>query len=337
MREPSTDDRLGRPLTGEAARLPFDAAAVGGFVLLANGVLLAPLDPGPAVSALFGLPLLFFLPGYAVVSVLFPAAAPSRNRRSSDAAGIDVRERLALSVGASVGLLPVVALALSLIGVGYERGIVAAALGGVAVLAMALGVVRRRQLPAYMRFRVPYDDWLATVDDGLSAGSRVDVAVNVVLALAVMGSVLGVGYVAAAPNNAETFTSVTVLSENEGGDLVAGGYPDPLAADGSEFVLRVRNAEGENAEYTVVGELQRVEPTSGAQRVVERQEVLRTSATVERGESWVRSNDVRPELSGEELRLIYHVYRGDAPAEPSTDTAYRYAHVWVDAGTDVTG
>jgi uncharacterized membrane protein len=32
---------------------------------------------------------------------------------------------------------------------------------------------------------------------------------------------------------------------------------------------------------------------------------------------------------GERLRLIYLLYRGDAPAAPSTATAYREVHLWV--------
>jgi len=54
------------------------------------------------------------------------------------------------------------------------------------------------------------------------------------------------------------------------------------------------------------------------------------SMTVEAGASETYSHSVLPTMSGENLRLIYYVYLGEAPSEPSTESAHRHVHIWVD-------
>lgn len=344
MKESSTDDHWWERAGSRSLSLPVDALAVVGFVLLANGALFAPVAQGPVVRALVGLPLLFLIPGYALVSTLFPSCtrfdAGHRERQVIDSDAdqsiplnrtVDWRKRLALSFGTSVGLQPLFAVALSLLGLEYTLEVLSATLSGFAVLFMAVAVVRRSQLPPDQRFRVPYDRWIAEVNHGLFAeSSNVDVALNVCLALVVLTSLAGVGYAVTVPNNAETFTSATLLTENEQGELVAGDYPDTLDGSGSQFVLRLGNHEGETVSYTVVGELQRVESTDGSQQVVQRQNVLRTSTTIDDEASWTHPHVVQPGLAGDDVRLIYYVYRGEAPADPSIESAHRYVHVWLD-------
>lgn len=351
MKESSTDDRWRESPRSRSLLPPVDALGVVGFVLLANGALFTSVAQGPAIRGLVGLPLLFLIPGYALVSTLFPGRGRSNvGRREERVVGGDVdqsmppspavewRKRLALSFGTSVGLQPLFAVALSLLGLEYTLEVLLMALSGFAVLFMAVAVVRRSLLPPDQRFRVPYDRWIAGVNHGLFVeSSKVDVALNVGLAVVVVASLAGVGYAVTVPNNAETFTSATLLTENGQGELVASGYPDALDESGSQFVLRLENHEGEAVSYTVVSELQRVQSTDGAQQVGQRQEVLRTSTTIDDGASWTHPHTVEPSVAGDDLRLIYYVYRGEAPPNPSIESAHRYVHVWVDVPSSATG
>ncbi|MFB6138879.1 MAG: DUF1616 domain-containing protein [Halosimplex sp.] len=348
MRESSTESRLAAGTDADFLSLSADAFAVIGFVAFA-GVLLTSVGNHPFVRALFGLPLLFLVPGYAVVSTLFPGQTARAGRidgwvaRAADreppvpGREIDFRTRLALSFGTSVALQPLVALALSLAGISFTLDTILAAFSGFAVLLMAIAVLRRSQLPVRERFRLPYDGLAAVSQRAVSGQTVVDATLNVALVLVVLVSVAGIGYAVTTPNNAEQFTSATLLTEGEDGELVTGGYPDTLDPTGSEFVVRLENHRGESTDYTVVGELQAVRPSDSGQRVQQSQQVLRESVTLDRGAAWTRHNTVEPDVTGENLRLIYYVYRGEAPQNPSTASADRYVHVWLDAPAEATG
>ena len=43
---------------------------------------------------------------------------------------------------------------------------------------------------------------------------------------------------------------------------------------------------------------------------------------------------VAPTATGEDLRLTYYLYRGDAPSDPSEGSAYRTLSLWVDVSGD---
>ena len=340
----SQTDGVWHRWTPSSATLPVDAVAVVAFLVAANGVLYSPFVAGTAVRALVGFPLLFFVPGYAVVASLFPGCETTGSSRldwrvvgdgrgsTLRDRGVDWRERLALSFGTSVALLPLVALGLSLAGFVYSLGVVSATLSGVTVLGMTVAVVRRNRLPARQRFQVPYRQWASTIDDGVfGRDSTLDAALNVALAVVVLVSVAGVGYAVATPNHGESYTSATLLTENASGELTASDYPDTLDQSGESLVVRLENHEGATTDYTVVGQLQHVRQRDGSTTVVRRGEVFRASPTVEAGQAWSQAHTVEPVLAGEDLRLVYYVYEGDAPATPSTETAYRHVHVWVDA------
>lgn len=321
--------------------VPVDGVLVLGFLVVADAVLLGLPGAGIPLRAVFGFPLLFFLPGYALVAALFPG-----RRRSGTAAGwhdavttrdgsrrgLDWPQRLALSFGTSVVLLPLVGLALPVVGLGYSVTGIVTVLTAVTFVCTVVGALHRTRLPSDERFGLPAGRWVTLVRSGVTAQRSVlDAGLNVVLALAVVVSVSTLGYAAVAPNHAESFTSVSLLTETDDGELVAAGYPETLDATGSDLVLRVENDEDQSVQYTVVTQLQRVDVQDTSVEVQERASVGRTSQRVAAGETWTHAHEVRPELNGEDLRLVYYVYRGDPPAEPTTDSAYRHVTLWVDA------
>ena len=344
MTKSPTDGERWHRWVSVGGTLPVDVTAVVAFLVVGNGVLYSPLAESVAVRALVGFPLLFFLPGYALVTGLFPGTEASGDSRLNWRAvgdrsgstlrdrGVDWRERLALSFASSIALLPLLALALSMAGASYGLAVLTPTLTGFVVLGMAVGVLRRRRLPPQQRFQIPYRKWASTVDEGLfGQRSALDAALNVALALIVLSTVAGVGYAVVTPNNGESYTSVSLLTQNAEGNLTASGYPDALHPSENQFVVRLENHEGASTGYTVVGELQRVRRSDGSVSVVRGSEVLRTSTTLAPGETWTGTHNVDPTLSGEDLRLVYYVYEGEAPADPSTESAYRYVNIWVDA------
>lgn len=328
------------PLT----RFPADVVAVTGYAVVATATL-AVAQPGAALRVALGLPLLVFAPGYVLVAALFPAdggrGAPGSAGRAGGArlgavGGVAPGERLALSVGASLALLSVLAVALSAVPGGYAESTVLGTVAGFTVLVGALAGARRLRVPPEERFSVPYSRWLSAAHAGLvGADSRADAALNVALAAGVVVALGAVGFGVASPVDGEAYTGFAVLTENESGDLVAAGYPAELTAGATlGLTVAVENHEGRETAYTLVVELQRVNVDDGAVTVVETQELDRHGVVLGPGERWQQRRQLRPTMVGEELRLALYLYRGEAPADPGPDSAYRRLHLWVDVATE---
>lgn len=307
------------------------------YGLVAGFLVLTGLVEGPARVLLAG-PLLFFLPGYGVVAALFPAEPPDSDRNGSVLSatvlrrpGVEWVERLALSVAVSVVVLVLLAVVLSLAGSSFASApLVTVVVALTAVAALAAGARRARLAPAD-RATLPVDRWhdearAATVD----ADSGVDAALNVALALAVVVAVAALAVGLAAPQSGEAYTEAALLTESDG-ELVAGDYPTDLTAgEPASFTLAVENHEGAAADYTTVVVLQRVQTDGESVTVLEQSELTRESLSVAAGDRVTEQVSVTPELLGEDLRLRVLVYQGDAPANPTGESATEYLTLWVD-------
>lgn len=130
---------------------------------------------------------------------------------------------------------------------------------------------------------------------------------------------------------AESYTGISLLVEDEDGDLVMDGYPSVLRrGEPQRFVLVVRNFEETVGEYTVVTQLQRVEREGSSLVVTEREELDRFGVEVDIRESRPTRLDVTPTLVGEDLRLVVLLYEGEPPAEPTKENALHSLHLWLD-------
>jgi uncharacterized membrane protein len=307
------------------------------YALSAGFLVLAGFVDGPVRVLLAG-PLLFFLPGYAVVSALFPAEPPDSDRDGAVLTasvlrrpGVEWVERVALSVAVSVVVLVLLAVVLSLVGSSFA----AAPLVTVVVAVTAIGALvaggRRARVAPSDRVTVPVDRWhgearAATVD----ADSGVDAVLNVALALAVVVAVAALAVGLAAPQSGESYTEVALLTESDG-ELIAGDYPTEMTAgEPASFTLAVENQEGTATDYTAVVVLQRVQTDGESVTVLERNELSRESLSVEDGERVERQVSVTPELLGDDLRLRVLVYAGEPPANPTGETATEHLTLWVD-------
>lgn len=362
---------------------PTDMIVVAVFVVCADILLLTLGSDVVALRALLGFPLLLFVPGYVLLAVLFPQRASTDDPdRKADPVAFDRQraespdgpfssrtitweERVALSFGTSVALVPLFGSVFSLVAGSLSFPVLVDSLpagaapglrhweafGHVPFLAagsfsiegivfgltvfVMLGVLagtwRRSRLPEDERFRVPYQRW-ATVfkDEFLDNDSSIDRAVNVVLLLSVLAAVTTMGVGLFVPQDAETYSTFSVLTEGEDGDLVASGYPTEFVQGESEqLTLLVENNEGGATTYTVVAEVQRVSTDGDSMIVLGEEEALRERETVAAGETWTASHTIAPTMTGEDLRLKYYLYKGDAPSDASGENAYRELHLWI--------
>lgn len=316
---------------------PSDVVLGLGYLVIA-AVVAVLSSPGSAARVLVGVPLLFFVPGYAFVTALLPrrrdreARASGRSGVDRDRAGIDAVERASLSFGLSLGIVPLAAGGLILAGVGVRLPSLVGALAGLSAAGLVASGLRRRGLPPDQRFDPSVMRWLRSEKRRfVDAPGRLRLALNGLLALSVLVAAVTMGYALFATGAETADANMMLLTENESGSYVAAGYPDAVATNESaELVVGVENDGRRSINCTVVVLLQRVQPGETSVRVLSSSELTRLHGSVPPGEAWYAEHSVQPSMTGDRLRLTYLLYRGDAPADPSIDSAYRHTYHWID-------
>lgn len=289
----------------------WDLLAVVAVVSLTNAAVF--LLNAPAVVRLpLVLLLVSILPGYAVVSALFPGQDRSSGSFvpwSEATNAVTGAERVGLSIGLSVAVVGLLGLGLDFGGVGvgvdpFTGGVSLVTLGGCVVAA-----VRRRQLPTAERFVAP----LPSLNDPLTRNDRLSTRWEAVLTALLVCSVAAAG-VGLADGLARDSTPTAVSLLNENGDAAA--YPTTVeAGEQVSFVLELTSGETTTESFTAVVVME----ADG--EIVERLTTL--SLSVDPGASTSESITVTPTVAGDDLRLAVLVYRGDTPATPTIDGADR--------------
>ncbi|WP_336343281.1 DUF1616 domain-containing protein [Halalkalicoccus ordinarius] len=316
-------------------RFPADLTAVIVLTLLTGLVVSLPLVRETPLRILFGLPFVLFVPGYAFVSALFPeqgGTITGDEETADEDRGIDGIERVALAFGLSIAIVPLIGLLLNFTPWGIRLTPIILSVGGFTIGCAVIAAFRRWELPPEERFSVPYSAWItAGRTEVFDPDDRVDAALNVALALAIVLALGSVGFAVAAPQQGEQFSEFYLLTEDENGALVASGYPEEFTQGESESViLGIENNEYETLEYTVVVQLERTEGEGNETEVVEREELDQSSTTLEHDETWQEEYQITPTMAGENLRLNFLLYEGEVPAEPTRENAYRDLHLWID-------
>jgi uncharacterized membrane protein len=218
---------------------PADLAVAAVWLAAAVLALYLPVLNETPIGALLILPGILFLPGYCFVAALFP--------RDSD---IDFGERIALSFGLSLALVPLIALFLNFTPFGIRPEPVLIAIT-IFTLSMILVTYYRRSLfPYEKRFRFPFLVIAHAIRDSVlpREESSLNRYLSVAIAMVFILAVLATAYVIAVPKEGERFTEFFIL----GGNRTATDYPDQIIV-GQPYPLYVGvgNHEYRDMNYTI--------------------------------------------------------------------------------------
>lgn len=344
-------------------KLPADLAAAIVFATLACLAVLLPGVRETPLRLVVGLPFLLFFPGYVLIAAIFPRAegpgrherfdrdgaadeaanrdgSPASNGGDADAVssprpwpetGIEGLERVVFSVGTSIAVVPLVGYLLNFSPWAITPVPTLLVVAGFTVVAAGVAAVRRWNVPADARFRVPYERWYATAQLGIfDRSSKADAILSAVLVASVLLATASIAYAVAVPPQDDSFTEFYLLNENESGELVADDYPRELTVGQNESVhLGIENHEREPTNHTVVAALQRVEVENDSTRVLEQRELRRLNASVGVNETWSREVSMTPTIEGERLRLVFLLYDGEPPSQPTVESADQRLYLWV--------
>ncbi|AGL01019.1 DUF1616 domain-containing protein [Desulfoscipio gibsoniae] len=201
------------------------------FLYVALAVFIV-FDVSGIVRVALGLPFVLFFPGYTLIAALFPARDD-----------IDDIERVALSFGLSIAIVPLLGLILNYTPWGIRLYPVLLTLLVFTILLSVITVHRRNKLSSEKRFMVTLN--LETIKWG--SLSRLDKILSVVLVGTIIFAVGSLYYVATTPKVGEKFTEFYILGS--GGK--AEGYPrDMNAGEEKEVILGIVNHENCPITYT---------------------------------------------------------------------------------------
>jgi uncharacterized membrane protein len=216
-----------------------DLALCAVWIAAAVACIYFPVLNTSPIRIIFALPIVLFIPGYALIAALFP--------NKSD---IDLLERVALSFGLSIAVVPLIGLGLNYTPWGIRLDPIVVSLVFFTAVMLLVAQYRRMNLLPDDRFRVPFQEIAAAGRNELfpNRGSRLDRVLSIILVIAILAAIITTVYVIAVPKEGEKFTEFFIL----GTDQKAADYPSHIiAGKNSSLYIGIGNHEYKNITYTV--------------------------------------------------------------------------------------
>lgn len=202
-------------------------------LLLAAFIYLLPDNPGRTI---LGLPFILFFPGYVLINTLFP-----------DKGSLDLIERIALSFGISIAVVPLIGFGLNYTPFGIRLTPILLSL---IVFNIVFAIVATwRRVNAKDPF-LPFNPRTTAKSawEQYEKESGLDKALSVILAIAIISSVIALAYVVIVPKEGEHFSEFYLLGP--GGK--ATGYPNNLTVgQGASVIVGIANHEYRDVNYSV--------------------------------------------------------------------------------------
>lgn len=294
-----------------------DLLAVVVSVVLVAGVVFTPLGELRVLAVVIGLPFVLLVPGYALVSAVFPRAgevAPDADT------GVSWLARLGLSVAGSGIAITVVGGVLDFTIWGFDRTAIIAGLSTFTLAAAAVAWYRRRRVPMPDQAGTDLGSVRSAVRTAVDAQSAVGVVLTVLVVVAAAGAI---GVVADESTGGGSVVELYVLGQNDSGELAAGDYPSNVTV-GEPITAGIGVGTSDSAfDGYVVTRLERVTVDGETVTVEQSRQLDRSEFRVPAGERTVRRHAVEPSVAGERLRMTYRLYR-DGSADP-----IRRVHFWI--------
>lgn len=244
------------------------------------------------VRIVIALPFLLFFPGYTLIAALFIKKA-----------AIGSIERMALSFGLSIAVVPLIGLILNYV---WEISLypVLTSITGFIFIMCTVIYLRRRQLPPEQCFRpditFKMPEWRGM--------TWLDRSLSVILTLSIIAAIGTLVYVLAAPKVGERFTEFYILGP--GG--MAQDYPNELTVgEEVELIIGIINHESVNTSY-------QVRIAIDGEQIEETRPVTLTNE-----QKWEESVTFTLTKTGDEQKVEFLLYRNNE------SESYLSTHLWI--------
>lgn len=299
---------------------------------------LAILNTGGTLRIILSLPFVLFFPGYILIFTLFPNKKTDR--------GIDIVERIGLSIGLSIVIVPLIGLGLNFTPAGINLEPLLSSIFVFIFVVGFIGILRWYRIKPNNRFILPIDIPIPKTEN------KIDKTLNILLIIAIIIAVTSLVYVVTIPKIGEQFTEFYILDTDRSAD----NYPQYLSlGESAEGIIGIINHEYKTMDYTIEIWLlnQSIEFNEKDQTnysvihnmwFLDKRTIKLDHTTIDLDKSWQPQWEldftytIKREGS---LKLIFLLYTGPTGeysyyedysdiAEEKLNKAYRELHIWID-------
>jgi len=246
--------------------------------------------PHHILRFVLGIPFLLFIPGYSLTTAFFTKKE-----------GISGIERVVLSFGLSIAIVPLMVLILNYTPSGIRLEPILYLVASFILITSIIAWLRQRRLAELERFTIQFRMAIPSLGKGIW-----DKVLSIMLVIIFLGALVTIGYVIATPKVAETFTEFYLL----GPEGEAANYPEELMVGGEGRVtVGIINHEGREVRY-------RVEIVIGNKKSVEVGPIALSDE-----QKWEGDVSIVPEVAGENRKVEFLLYI-DGEVKPFLEPLY---------------
>lgn len=263
--------------------------------------------PSTVVRIILGLPFLLFFPGYTLLAALYPKRK-----------GMSGIERVALSCGLSIAIVPLMGLILNSTPLGIRLEVILSSVASFILITSIIAWLRRKRLPEPERFSLRFP----SEAPGWRGGAW-DRVLSVVLVIAILGALGALYYIIAAPKVELEILDYTIVAPEREESLTkfyilglsgeATDYPDQLVVgEGGSVIVGISNQEGETVGYRLEVRINGVRNNEVGAVVLEDEQ------------EWQEEVSFVPQVAGENQKVEFLFYK------QGQDETYQTLHFYVD-------
>jgi uncharacterized membrane protein len=282
-------------------KFPSDLLFVAGLVILTNiFVFIPPLSESLIRTALC-LPLVLFLPGYALIAFLFP-----------EKSGFEDLERVALSIGLSVAIVPLIGLGLNFTSWGIQEVPLLISLSLFTLLLSGLAYIRRNELPEDRVFEISFKTFTHNRMSMEKPKSKTETTLMILLIISFLALIGTFAYVTIIPQEGDSFTEFYVLGPQRMADNYTNSF---VQGENGTYTLGITNHEYKPMNYTIEVRLD----NKSLPLPAELQNIrLAHNTTLE--EPLI----ITPSIVGKSMKLEFLLFN-----ETEKKVPYRDLHIWI--------
>ncbi len=278
-------------------KTPLDLLIIFIWIIITLVFIKNPALAGTFMRTALAVPVALFIPGYVLIAALFP--------RNDDMGTV---ERVALSLGTSIAVLPLLGLLLNFT-TGIDLNPILITLCLYTIILVSIAAYRRMELPEDVRLSIPFWRIYEIVNTEIKTPrSRKDMILSLTLIFIIAFAAGMVIFVISTPKTGERFTEFYIL----GPSGKAENYSENLKYNSpATSLVGVVNHEYSFVNYTV--------------QVALNEKVLTfTRFMLTSNETWEKNITFIPDKEGDGMRLKFWLFKEDNLTVP-----YRELQLWV--------
>lgn len=275
-----------------------------GFVIITIAFIYIPSLSGSIIRMGLGIAMLLFVPGYAIVSMLFPAKENVRGMW-----------RAVLSFALSIAIVPMIGLFLNYTDWGVHLNPTLACVTILTLFCVLIANKRRHDIPDEARFSIGLKDMMKVVNDSMpSDKTKADKALTIMTVVVVLLTVYMTAYVMLLPGQDRDYTEFYLLGPNG----TTENYPYKfILGDEKTVLVGIANHENRNVTYDLVINLNDLNNSTVKNLYSER-------LTLPESDVSETPINVTPDMVGINMKMDFLLY-----IDGNTTAPYKECYLWV--------